>query len=67
MAHMLSDLKGVVVYLDDICIFGTMQAEHDTNLNCVLEHLESKNLGLNQDKCTFNVSLLKFLGHEVSH
>ena len=66
MTTILSGLTGVQCYLDDVIIWGHDQKEHDNNLRQVLERLSKYNVKLNQDKCKFSVSELKFLGHVIS-
>ena len=66
MVHALSQLDGVIVYMDDVCVFGPTQAEHDKRLKAVLHRLNELNLRLNVDKCSFNVSEIEFLGHVIS-
>jgi hypothetical protein len=66
MSTMLSGLKGVQSYLDDLIIYGKDQAEHDRNLQAVLEILEKYGVKLNKDKCLFSRTSLNFLGHTVS-
>lgn len=44
MALVLTDLKGVQNYLDDVIVYGTDQEDHDRNLQAVLTAL--KEVGL---------------------
>jgi transposase InsO family protein len=66
IAGMFSDLKGVVVYLDDICVFTDSEKEHNDTLLIVLERLERARLNLNLKKCLFARSCIRFLGYQVS-
>lgn len=62
MEEMLTGCKGVVIYLDDLLMFGKTQQEHDKNLRRVLRRLKRFNVKLNDKKCTLNQSECTFLG-----
>ena len=47
----LQGLKGVKNIADDIIIFGSTRAEHDSNLDKCLQRLKAKGLRLNKSKC----------------
>lgn len=66
MDTIVAGLEGVVVYLDDILIFGSSQKEHDDRLEALMNRLKEYGVLLNLDKCLFNVGKLDFLGHELS-
>ena len=66
MSVILSGLKGVQSYLDDLIVYGKDQSEHDANLQAVLKRLQKYGVKLNKGKCLFSKSSLKFLGHTVS-
>lgn len=66
MSLMLKDLKGVQNYLDDVIVYGTGKEEHDRNLQMVLAALKEAGLQLNNEKCHFNQTSLRFLGHTIS-
>lgn len=52
MSNILTGLKGVVCHMDDVLVFGSNQAEHDSNLLAVLQRIKSAGATLNQ-KCEF--------------
>ena len=52
--------------MDDIIVWGSTQAEHDTRLKQVLDIARKANLKLNKDKCEFNVNQLTFIGDLIS-
>ncbi|KAI5731337.1 hypothetical protein M8J77_008443 [Diaphorina citri] len=56
---------GVEPYIDDIIIFGKTKEEHDGKLEKVLEIARVNNIRFNPEKCIFNVSKVKFLGHVI--
>lgn len=57
----------VFVYLDDIIIVTSSFEEHLKVLREVLKRLREANLTLNQDKCRFCLSELRYLGYVVDH
>ena len=66
MEQLLGSCEGVLIYLDDILVFASSQAEHDQRLEAVQEVLKANNVTLNDKKCVFSVPALTFLGHQVS-
>ena len=65
MSDLLSDLDGVVCMIDDVLVHGRTVEEHDKRLVAVLHRLEQAGLTLNQEKCRFSQSQVKFLGQVV--
>ena len=65
MGHILQGLDGVLCQTDDVLIFGSNQAEHDTRVTAALERLQSAGVTLNPEKCEFSRRCLKFLGHII--
>ena len=66
MNTVLNGLEGVICLIDDVLIHGKDKNEHDERLRKVLEHLQESGVTLNNDKCEFWKTELKFLGHMVS-
>ena len=58
--------KNCVVYLDDILIFGKDIAEHNANLQAVLQRLREAGLRLKPVKCHLACEQVVYLGHVVS-
>ena len=52
--------------MDDICVFGSSQEQHDSRLRAVLSRLSKVGVTLNPDKCIFSVKSMTYLGHLVS-
>ena len=66
MTTLLKGIPGVVCYLDDILISAASQELHDERLAMVMKKLHDSGVVYNKDKCTFSVSKISYLGHEVS-
>ena len=64
--HIIQDIPGCKNIADDIIIFAQNQEEHNKILRMLLERLRERNLTLNRDKCEFNKSELRFMGHILS-
>ncbi|XP_053389029.1 uncharacterized protein K02A2.6-like [Mercenaria mercenaria] len=65
MSQILEGIDGVLCQTDDILVYGRTSEEHDSRLETVLTRLEKANLTLNQDKCVFKKTQVKFVGHMV--
>ncbi|GFS10293.1 RNA-directed DNA polymerase (Reverse transcriptase) domain containing protein [Elysia marginata] len=66
VSQTLDGCPGTIVYIDDIFVFSSTQADHDRHLREALQRLESKDFRLQISKCEFNVSRIDFLGHIIS-
>ena len=66
VSDILSDLPGVVVFIDDILVFGRNHKEHHERLAAVLARLEAANLQLNRAKCHTSQEQVKYLGHMLT-
>ena len=66
MNEVLAGIPQVFAYLDDIIVMSSNLEEHIRLLKLVFDRLRLHGLVVNQDKCVFAVSSLKFLGHRVS-
>ena len=68
MDVLLSNLKWtmVLVYLDDLVVFGKTFQEHLDRLRIVLSRLRDANFTLKPSKCQFGESKLRYLGHIIS-
>jgi hypothetical protein len=65
MNQMLAHLPYVVVYLDDILVFSTTEAEHCQHLRTVLSTLKEHHFYAKLSKCSFFQAQTKFLGFLV--
>jgi len=66
MQEILVGLPGVISFADDILIWGSSLAEHDTRLNSVLHVLQERGATLNIDKCLISVTDMEFFGLRIS-
>ena len=56
----------VLVYIDDLIVYGKDWGEHLTRLSAVLQRLKTAGLTVNLAKCYFGMREVKHLGHVVS-
>lgn len=56
----------VLVYLDDLIIFGQTLEEHEERLLKVLDRLRDEGLKISLDKCQFGRTSVNYVGHIVS-
>ena len=56
----------VVVFIDDILIYSTTEAEHEDHLRTALQVLRDEQLYAKFTKCEFWMSEVVFLGHVIS-
>ena len=66
MSSILDSIPGVLCNMDDILVFGENQEVHDKRLLRVLERLKGARVTLNEQKCDFSKTGMKFLGHIIS-
>ncbi|KAJ1146341.1 hypothetical protein NDU88_012618 [Pleurodeles waltl] len=59
-------LERVLAFQDKILVYREDEKEHVSSLNAVLRALKEKALTLSKDKCKFAVSIVGYLGHDVS-
>ena len=66
MESLLQGIPRVSIYLDDILVTGTSEADHLDALDQVLTRLEDAGLRLKQSKCAFLLPSVDYLGHKIS-
>jgi hypothetical protein len=59
--------KFVVVYLDDIVVYSNSMKEHEGHLRLVFKALRANNLYVKEEKCSFGLDEVSFLGHVVGN
>lgn len=60
------NLLEVLVYLDDLIVFGATLEEHESRLLKVLDRLKDEGLKLSLDKCQFCQPSVTYVGHVIS-
>lgn len=65
MCRLLEGEKNIIVYIDDILIFADSLEDLRATTCRVLQTLRNNNLTLNNTKCEFEKTHIKFLGHEL--
>ncbi|GFO04106.1 Pol polyprotein [Plakobranchus ocellatus] len=65
MEEILSGIKGVQVFIDDIRLTGSSDEEHLHRLDEVLQRLEENGVKLNKEKCQFMQEEIDYLGHKI--
>lgn len=58
--------KRLIVYVDDLLVFGRTPTEHHQNLAWTLEQCRLANIKINPNKCQFFKSEVIFLGRRIS-
>lgn len=64
--NLLSDIPGLVVYIDDMLIYGCSKQEHDERLQKFLNKAHEIGLKLNEGKSQIGQGQVKFMGHILS-
>lgn len=66
LERILAPCDGTVNFIDDIVIYGENEIEHNKRLKNALKTLHENDVLLNESKCIYNISVIQFLGHELS-
>jgi len=66
MEEMLAQCPNAINYIDDVIVFGNTLEEHDMALSAVKDVFVGRNVMLNEEKCVWRTTKLKFLGHILS-
>ena len=59
--------KNMEVYIDDMVVKSKVESEHVNDLGSIFGVLRKHKLCFNAFKCSFGVSLGKFMGYMVTH
>ena len=65
MEEILSGLKGVECYQDDILLHSKTKQEHEALKKLVKDRVKKAGMELNEKKCEYNKESIEFLGHIV--
>lgn len=66
IVNILSDVEGVIVFVDDILLFSKTQEEHIRLLKEILERLKCNNIVINTKKSLFNKTEIPYLGYIIN-
>ena len=67
MARIFKGVRNIIIYIDDILIFAKSLEELRKTTSEVLRILRANNLTLNKEKCEYDQTRIKFLGHELDN
>ena len=69
MSRVLQNLLGRIsfCYIDDLVVFSNNEEDHLNDLRQVLERLQSANLTLKLEKCSFFKTEIKYLGYNIKN
>ena len=65
MDALLQGLPKVICYLDDILVTGSMEEEHLSNVEKVLQRLQRYGIRAKRAKCECLSASVEYLGHRV--
>ncbi|XP_059627725.1 uncharacterized protein LOC132270562 [Cornus florida] len=63
---LMNHVFNVMVFVDDILVYSSLEEEHKGHLRIVLQTLRKHKLYAKYEKCEFRLPEVKFLGHVVS-
>ncbi|XP_030039191.2 uncharacterized protein K02A2.6 [Manduca sexta] len=63
MNDLFGELPGVLIFVDDILVYGSNQNEHNERLENVFKKAREVNLKFNKSKCLFDKSEVAYIGH----
>ena len=72
MFEALGDLEGVIIFVDDILVFGQGEnyeeavKDHDQKIIKLFERLRNQKIKLNADKVQFKQTKIKYMGHIIT-
>ena len=66
MDSVLRELPFLFLYLDDILVASTSKSQHLAHVRRLFERLSQHGLIVNPAKCQFGLSVIDFLGHNVT-
>ncbi|GBM50176.1 hypothetical protein AVEN_50070-1 [Araneus ventricosus] len=63
--NIFTGINGILIYIDDILVYGKTQEEHDAKLKSVLDRARKYVLKLSKDKSKIRVESVKYLGFDL--
>ena len=67
MHEIFKDIPNVLIYIDDIVVFGDSEKEHDATFQTVLKRIRQAGMSLNSKKCVFKQTETSFLGYKIKN
>lgn len=61
-----ANIKGLIIYIDDLLIAADTEEEHDRLLEQVLQRARELNIKFNEKKVQYKVKEVKYLGHKYT-
>lgn len=65
MFQMFGDIKGILIYFDDLCVYAKTEAEHDAILDRVLKRAIENGITFNPAKVQYRQKSIKLMGRIV--
>ncbi|XP_037977694.2 uncharacterized protein K02A2.6-like [Plutella xylostella] len=65
MSNLLREIPNVIVFMDDILLYGKTMDDHLQALHRVLQKLQENGLKIKLSKCTFFAKEVKYLGYVI--
>jgi len=66
MQEKFGNLPGCEIIMDDMLVYGEDMETHNARLKKVLETVQEAGIKLNEGKCHFRKTSVKFFGHEIN-
>ena len=66
MDKIFCNMEGIIVYFDDLLLFGSSMNELSERIHAVLTKLRKNGLKLKREKCKFGLTEIEFLGYSIS-
>lgn len=63
MNQLFGDLPGIIIFVDDILVYGSSEREHNERLELLFKRASEVNLKFNKFKCQFGMSEICYVGH----
>lgn len=64
--NIFTGINGILIYIDDILVYGKTKAEHDAKLKSVLDRSRQHGLKLSKEKSKIRVESVKYLGFDLT-
>lgn len=65
--QILRDCEGVIIYVDDIVVYGQNEEEYNRRVTKVLKRFQEYDIKLNDKKCQFKLKEIDFMGFKIDN